>query len=187
MPSRGPGDSEPSLSRHRRVGEPEVEHEFWCRYWEVLRSKGVALGKEVWYERSCLRSIRELKPRRLREAEATDVTRFLESDRGGLGRLGQAVPELLQCARDRATGSGTLYERTRKCTLATPRFAGRSVAVASTRTGVPLGMTVVVVYNHSSAITLSPAAPWSRTSLLLACRISTCTLITRLSSLAGCG
>ena len=71
------GDSESTASRHRGAGEPEGEHAFWCRYWEVLRSKGVPPGREVWYERACARFIRELKPRRLKEATVQDVTQFL--------------------------------------------------------------------------------------------------------------
>jgi Phage integrase, N-terminal SAM-like domain len=43
----------------------------------VVRSKGVQLGREIWYERACWRFIRELKPRRLKEATAADVTQFL--------------------------------------------------------------------------------------------------------------
>jgi integron integrase len=43
----------------------------------VLRSQGVKPGAEPWYERWCLRFIRELKPRRLRDATAEDVSQFL--------------------------------------------------------------------------------------------------------------
>jgi hypothetical protein len=43
----------------------------------VLRVKGVKAGQERWYERSCAQFIRVLKPRRLREAAAEDVTVFL--------------------------------------------------------------------------------------------------------------
>jgi integron integrase len=35
------------------------------------------VGREVWYERACLGFIRELRPRRLKEATSTDVTQFL--------------------------------------------------------------------------------------------------------------
>ena len=44
---------------------------------KTVRSKGVSLGREVWYERACAWFIRELKPRRLKEAGPEDVTRFL--------------------------------------------------------------------------------------------------------------
>ena len=71
--------NEPGLwpARERSPGEPKAEHVFWVRYWEVLRSQGLPPGREVWYERACLRSIRELRPRRLREATAADVSQFL--------------------------------------------------------------------------------------------------------------
>jgi hypothetical protein len=71
--------NEPGLwsTRERRGGEPDAERTFWVRYWEVLRAKGVPPGREVWYERACVRFIRELKPRRLKEATAADVTQFL--------------------------------------------------------------------------------------------------------------
>jgi hypothetical protein len=50
MGSYDQGGSEHPASRQRGVGEAEAEHAFWCRYWEVLRSKGVPSGREVWYE-----------------------------------------------------------------------------------------------------------------------------------------
>ena len=59
------------------AGEKPAERGFWERYWEVLRVKGVKAGQERWYERSCAQFIRVLKPRRLREATAKDVTSFL--------------------------------------------------------------------------------------------------------------
>ena len=37
-------------SRTRGPGEAEAEHGFWCRYWEGLRSAGVAVGREIWCE-----------------------------------------------------------------------------------------------------------------------------------------
>ena len=70
-------DADTPPPRERGAGEPEAEHMFWCRYWQVLRAKGVQAGKEVWHERSCLRFIRELKPRRLKDATSADVTQFL--------------------------------------------------------------------------------------------------------------
>src|SRR5258708_4128111 len=69
-------DADTPPPRERGAGEPEAEHMFWCRYWQVLRTKGVQAGKEVWHERDCLRFIRELKPRRLKDATAVDVTQF---------------------------------------------------------------------------------------------------------------
>jgi hypothetical protein len=48
----------PWPARERRSGETEAEHAFWVRYWEVLRTKGIPTGSEVWYERACLRFIR---------------------------------------------------------------------------------------------------------------------------------
>jgi integrase-like protein len=77
MESPKHGGSAPAASRTRGPGESEAEHGFWRRYWEVLRSAGVAVGREIWYERACARFIRELKPRRLKEASAEDVTQFL--------------------------------------------------------------------------------------------------------------
>jgi hypothetical protein len=71
------GDSTPVAVRQRRRDEPEVEYQFWRRYWEALRVKGVKSGREIWYERACWRFIRELKPRRLKEAIPADVTQFL--------------------------------------------------------------------------------------------------------------
>jgi hypothetical protein len=64
-------------SRKGVAGETPAEREFWERYWEVLRVKGVKAGMERWYERSCAQFIRVWKPRRLREATAKDVTHFL--------------------------------------------------------------------------------------------------------------
>ena len=69
-----------SGSRPARVGgegETEAERSFWERYWDLLGNQGVKVGQEVWYERWCLRFIRELKPRRLRQATAEDVGQFL--------------------------------------------------------------------------------------------------------------
>lgn len=63
--------------RQQMPGESPEEFAFWRRYWETLLSKGVPLGREVWYERACARFLRELKPRRLREAGPEDFTRFL--------------------------------------------------------------------------------------------------------------
>ena len=56
-------------------GEPEAEHVFWRRYWEVIRAKGVPAGRDTWFERACHRFIPELKPRRLWEATPGDVTK----------------------------------------------------------------------------------------------------------------
>ncbi len=67
-------------SRPSRVsgdGEPGAERLIWERYWDLLASHGVKAGQEGWYERWCLRFIRELKPRRLRQATAEDVGQFL--------------------------------------------------------------------------------------------------------------
>ena len=58
-------------------GEPPEEAQFWNRYWEAVRRRGVKPGKEKWYEMHCVRFIRWLKPRRLREAMAKDVTEWL--------------------------------------------------------------------------------------------------------------
>jgi Phage integrase, N-terminal SAM-like domain/Phage integrase family len=77
MDSLHQGESGAAPSRQRAADEPEAEHAFWCRYWEALRVKGVPAGREVWYERACARFIRELKPRRLKEADSKDVTQFL--------------------------------------------------------------------------------------------------------------
>jgi integron integrase len=77
MQSPKRGGSDPVACRTRGPGESEVEHGFWCRYWELLRSKSVPSGREIWYECACARFIRELKPRRLKEASAQDVTQFL--------------------------------------------------------------------------------------------------------------
>src|ERR1051326_1137873 len=82
MPLVGRNGQNGPLSRRRGPGEPEAEHVFWCRYWEVIRAKGVPAGREIWFERACHRFIRELRPKRLKEATAQDVTNFL----GLLGR-----------------------------------------------------------------------------------------------------
>jgi hypothetical protein len=77
MQSSKQGGRGPAPSRQRQLRETEAEHTFWCRYWEVLRSQGVAAGREIWYERECARFIRELKPRRLKDAGPEDVTEYL--------------------------------------------------------------------------------------------------------------
>lgn len=72
--------SEESSGRTVRMavaGERVAEREFWERYWEVLRVKGVKAGQVRWYERRCAQFIRMWKPRRLKEATAREVTRFL--------------------------------------------------------------------------------------------------------------
>jgi hypothetical protein len=76
--SRGSSSKEGGkVARKGVAGEPTAEREFWERYWEVLRMKGVKAGMERWYERSCAQFIRVWKPRRLKEATAKDVTQFL--------------------------------------------------------------------------------------------------------------
>jgi len=55
------------------------EEEFWGRYQAVIEAAGVKEGVRVWYRRHCERFIRYVCPKRLREAEARDVDRFLES------------------------------------------------------------------------------------------------------------
>jgi integron integrase len=70
-------DRADKASRKCVAGEPPAEREFWERYWELLRVKGVKAGMERWYERSCAQFIRVWKPRRLKEATAADVTQFL--------------------------------------------------------------------------------------------------------------
>ena len=59
--------SEEGSGRTARTGvaaETPEEREFWERYWEVLRVKGVKAGQERWYERSCAQFIRVWKPLR---------------------------------------------------------------------------------------------------------------------------
>src|ERR1051326_3770107 len=51
MPLVGRNGQNGPLSRQRGPGEPEAEHVFWCRYWEVIRAKGVPAGREIWFER----------------------------------------------------------------------------------------------------------------------------------------
>lgn len=58
-------------------GEPWEESCFWARYWEAVGRRGITPGKEHWYELHCVRFIRWLKPRRLREVLAKDVTEWL--------------------------------------------------------------------------------------------------------------
>jgi hypothetical protein len=41
------GDSMPVAGRQRRRDEPEVEFEFWRRYRQALRVKGVKSGLEI--------------------------------------------------------------------------------------------------------------------------------------------
>jgi hypothetical protein len=71
------GSPNPASPRQRQARETEAQHSFWCRYWEVLRAHGVPAGREIWYERACARFIRELKPRRLKDAGPEDVTQYL--------------------------------------------------------------------------------------------------------------
>jgi len=75
-------------------GERPEESRFWERYWEAVRRRGVKLGREQWYELDCVRFIRWLKPRRLREAVAKDVTEWLRLLAGqpdtGVWKLRQA-------------------------------------------------------------------------------------------------
>jgi hypothetical protein len=47
MQSQNRGGPDPAPCRTRGPREPEVEHGFWCWYWEVLRSKGVPAGQEL--------------------------------------------------------------------------------------------------------------------------------------------
>jgi hypothetical protein len=77
MPSSERTGPDPVPSRQRQPRESEGEHTFWRRYWEVLRSQGVPVGREIWYGRACAWFIRELKPRRLKEANPEDVTQDL--------------------------------------------------------------------------------------------------------------
>jgi len=72
------------------------EHQFWERYQGVLREAGVKEGIRVWYQRHCERFIRYVRPKRLREAEARDVDRFLER----LWRAGDWEPWQVQQAED---------------------------------------------------------------------------------------
>jgi len=60
------------------VNQRAREAQFWERYAAVVRGAGVKEGLTVWYQRHCERFIRFVGPKRLREAEAKDVTRFLE-------------------------------------------------------------------------------------------------------------
>ncbi|MBE0617285.1 MAG: phage integrase N-terminal SAM-like domain-containing protein, partial [Proteobacteria bacterium] len=50
---------------------------FWERYWKAARLDGVTAGKEVWHERAVWGFIRFLRPRRLAEVQARDVTDWL--------------------------------------------------------------------------------------------------------------
>jgi site-specific recombinase XerD len=58
-------------------GTGSREEAFWERYRQVVRTARVEDGVAVWYRRHVEGFIRFLKPRRLREAEATDVSAFL--------------------------------------------------------------------------------------------------------------
>jgi site-specific recombinase XerD len=58
-------------------GERSREEAFWERYRRVVRTARVEDGVAVWYRRHVEGFIRFLKPRRLREAEAADVSAFL--------------------------------------------------------------------------------------------------------------
>ena len=79
-------------------GEPLEESHFGERYWEAVRRRGVRPGKEKWYELHCVRFIRRLKPRRLREALGKDVTEWLRLMAGqpdtGVWKLRQAEKAL---------------------------------------------------------------------------------------------
>ena len=53
------------------------EEAFWQRYEGLVRGSGVRPGLEVWYRRHCEAFIRSIRPQRLGEAGAGEVTRFL--------------------------------------------------------------------------------------------------------------
>jgi len=53
------------------------EEAFWQRYEALVRGNGVRPGLEVWYRRHCEAFIRSIRPQRLVEAGAAEVTRFL--------------------------------------------------------------------------------------------------------------
>jgi integron integrase len=53
------------------------EAQFWAWYGAVLREAGVQEGVTVWYQRHCERFIRFVRPKRLREVNPEEVTRFL--------------------------------------------------------------------------------------------------------------
>jgi integrase len=53
------------------------EEAFWQRYEGLVRGSGVRPGLEVWYRRHCEAFIRSIRPQRLAEAGAAEVTRFL--------------------------------------------------------------------------------------------------------------
>ena len=57
--------------------ESAEERAFWGRYERALRMAGVEERVWLWYRRHIERFIRFLKPRRLREAQASDVGEFL--------------------------------------------------------------------------------------------------------------
>jgi hypothetical protein len=65
--------------RAREVSpEQKVREEaFWGRYEALVRGRGVRPGLEVWYRRHCEAFIRSIRPQRLAEAGAAEVTRFL--------------------------------------------------------------------------------------------------------------
>jgi integron integrase len=63
--------------RKAPAGERAEEGRFWDRYWQAARLQGVRSGQEKWLERWCTEFIRWLKPRRLREATARDLTDWL--------------------------------------------------------------------------------------------------------------
>jgi len=53
------------------------EDAFWERYRQVVLDAGVKEGVDVWYRRYVERFIRFLRPRRLREAQPSDIAEFL--------------------------------------------------------------------------------------------------------------
>jgi integron integrase len=59
------------------AGDGSREEAFWERYRRMLLRAGVQEGVAAWYRRHVEGFIRFLKPRRLREAEATDVSGYL--------------------------------------------------------------------------------------------------------------
>lgn len=66
----GGGDSDSGVESGREAA-------FWERYRGVVLAAGVAEGVAVWYRRHVEGFIRFLKPRRLREATASDVGEYL--------------------------------------------------------------------------------------------------------------
>ena len=82
-------------------GQKAREEAFWQRYEGLVRGSGVRPGLEVWHRRHCEAFIRSIRPQRLAEAGAVEVTRFLHRRWQG-GRLADSRWPIANSRKPRA-------------------------------------------------------------------------------------